>query len=102
MAGFADYETYDGLGLAALIRRREVSAEEVLETAIERIEARDPALNAVVHRLYDQAREALRSGPGAGPGEGPFAGVPFLLKDLFSFCAGAIWLRDRGIYSYDL
>ena len=40
--GFADYERYDGLGLAALMRQREVKAEEMLEAAIERVEASIP------------------------------------------------------------
>ena len=38
-----EFERYDGLGLAALVRAREVTATEVLETTIERIEARNPA-----------------------------------------------------------
>ena len=44
--GFADYERYDGLGLAGLVRGGELKAEEVLEAAIERVEALNPALNA--------------------------------------------------------
>jgi len=85
MAGFAEYEDYDGLGLAALIRGGEVSALEVLEAAIERLEARNPAINAIVHRLYERARNEIQ----AGLGDGAFAGVPFLLKDLYSFAKGA-------------
>jgi amidase len=81
---FAEYDRYDGLGLAELIRKKEVTAAEVCEEAIARIEARNPRLNAVVIRGYDAARARLA----AGPGEGPFAGVPFLLKDLLSACAG--------------
>ncbi len=77
MNGFAEYEQYDALGLAALIKAGEVSAPEVLEAAIERIEARNPALNAVVLRLDDSARARA-----AYPLPGPFSGVPFLLKDL--------------------
>lgn len=76
--GFAEYEEYDGLGLADLIRRGEVSSADVLEAAIERIEARNPALNAVIWKTYDWARARVsRHQP-----KGPFAGVPFLLKDL--------------------
>jgi amidase len=77
MTGFAEYEEYDAVGLARLIRDREVSAHEVLEAAIERIEARNPALNAVVLRLDESARTRA-----ANPLPGPFSGVPFLLKDL--------------------
>lgn len=77
-------DQHDGLGLAALIRRGEVAAAEVLEAAIARIEARDPAVNAVVHRFYDEARAELAE----GGWDGPFAGLPFLLKDLYTFRRG--------------
>ncbi len=83
---FADYERYDGIGLAALVRRGEMKAEEMLETAIERVEALNPALNAVVNRLYDQARAALAAGLPAGP----FTGVPYALKDLGALYGGAV------------
>ncbi len=81
---FAEYTDYDGLGLAELVRTKEVAAEEVLEAAILRIEALNPALNAVVTRVYDEARAAA---PGDSP-HAPFAGVPFLLKDLGAAQAG--------------
>ena len=84
--GFADYERYDGLGLAGLVRGGEVKAEEMLEAAIERVEALNPALNAVVTRLYDQARAALAAGLPAGP----FTGVPYALKDLGALYTGAV------------
>jgi amidase len=84
MNPFPDYESYDSLGLAALIRRREVSAGEVVEAAIVRIEARNPAINAVIHTMFDQARRTAS----APLPDGPFAGVPFLLKDLLAACAG--------------
>ncbi len=77
MAGFREYLEQDGLGLAGLIRRKEISPREVLEAAIERIEALNPRLNAVVHKMYEEAEKALENLP-----QGPFAGVPFLLKDL--------------------
>jgi len=73
-----EYEQYDGLGLAALVRQGEVGPEELLEAAIARIEAHDPLLNAVVTPMFDEARAAIR----AGLPSGPFQGVPFLLKDL--------------------
>jgi amidase len=83
-AGFAEYEDYDGCGLAELIRRGEVSAAEVCEAAIERIERRNPEINAVVTPLFDFGRGALAS----LPPEAPFCGVPFLLKDHLSALAG--------------
>ncbi|MFK4731457.1 amidase [Agromyces mediolanus] len=67
----------DGLGMAALVRAGEVTAAELLEDAIERVETRNPAVNAVIGTMYDEARRAV-----AEPiPDGPFAGVPFLLKD---------------------
>ena len=48
-----------------------------MTAAIERIEALNPVLNAVVTPVFDQAVEVARAGPA-----GPFAGVPYLLKDL--------------------
>ena len=84
MSGFAEYESYDALGLAELVRAGEVSATEVLEAAIARVEARNPAVNAVVTKLYDHAAQAIE----AGLPEGPFTGVPYLLKALFTSLAG--------------
>lgn len=84
MLGFDDYIRHDALGLAELIRSREVSAAEVLEAALARADAVNPRINAIVRRLDDRARRAVE----AGTGEGPFAGVPFLFKDLYTFEAG--------------
>ena len=84
MISFDEYARHDGLALAGLVRRGEVSAAELLETAITRIEAQNPALNAVVRRRYAQARiEAGKVDKSA-----PFCGVPFLLKDLIATLAG--------------
>ncbi len=69
------YAEYDGLGLAELVRTGQVSPAELVEAAIQRIERHNPALNAVVHKAYDEAR-ALGAAP---PTDGPFAGVPFLV-----------------------
>jgi amidase len=86
MSGFTEFDQYDGIGLAALVRRREVTPDEVLEAAISRVEARNPAVNAVVSRLYDEARAAIH----AELPVGPFTGVPYLLKDLGAYYSGAI------------
>ncbi len=89
-------DSHDGLGLAALIRRGEIAAPELLEAVISRIEARNPAINAVVHRLYDQAHADLAE----VPPDSVFAGLPFLLKDLYTFrrgvpCGnGSRWFKD--------
>jgi amidase len=88
--GFADYADYDGLGLAQLVKRGEVSPAELVEAAIERIERHNGVLNAVVHKAYDEARQTATS---ALP-EGPFTGVPFLIKDLGAQVKG--WPRTSG------
>lgn len=78
-----EYAHHDGTALAELIQRRETSPKALLEVAIERAEALAPKLNAVVWPMYDIARKRA-----AGPLDGPFAGVPFLVKDLFQDYAG--------------
>ena len=79
-----DYERYDASGLAKLIRDKEVSALEIIDTAIGRIEQHNPKLNAVIATLFDEAREQVRQ----KTPDGPLGGVPFLLKDLNTYCAG--------------
>src|SRR5260370_11498799 len=75
---FEEYRQHDAVSLAGLIAKRQVSAEEVLETAIARAEHVNPAINAIVHKQYEQARKAVAAGlPG-----GPLEGVPYLVKDL--------------------
>lgn len=73
-----DYESYDGLGLAELVKKGEVDAQSLLDAAIERAERLEPTLGTIVFRMFEEAREAIR----AGLPKGPFEGVPFLLKDL--------------------
>lgn len=72
------YASADAMDLAALIRRRQISAAEVLEEAIRKVEQLNPQLNAVVQKHYDLARTQVSRSAGSGP----LAGVPFLLKDL--------------------
>jgi len=82
---FEAYAARDGLALGELVRRGEVSASDLLETAIARAEAVNPRINAVVYRFYDAARTAAAS---FKPAAEPFAGVPLLLKDILGDCAG--------------
>src|SRR6266571_2084041 len=81
---FEEYRKHDAISLAGLIAKRQVSAKEVLETAIARAEQVNPAINAIVHKQYEQARKAVA----AGLLEGPLTGVPYLIKDLGFFETG--------------
>ncbi|CAN5406179.1 amidase [soil metagenome] len=86
MSELADQTRWmDATDQAALVADRQVTPPELLETAIERIEALNGALNAVVMKWYDDAR-ATAADPGLP--DGPFRGVPFLLKDLWTHVAG--------------
>jgi amidase len=79
-----EYLALDGSGLARLVRQGEVTAAEVIEAAIERINALNPRLNAVVERADAMGRSAAQS---VNPRQ-PFAGVPFLAKDMNIEVAG--------------
>lgn len=74
---FAEYAQYDGLGLAELVRRREVSPVDLVETALAAIERLNPQVNCVVQQLRDDALAEIK----AGLPYGPFRGVPFLVKE---------------------
>ena len=63
--------------MADLVRRGDVHPRELVEAAIERAEARNPALNAIIHRQFERARADAEQVDTTAP----FAGVPFLLKD---------------------
>jgi amidase len=93
----SDLSALDATAQADLVRTGQVSAHDLVDAAIARAEAVNPALNAIIHERFDRARaEADR------PGEGPFAGVPMVVKDLG--CAiggephhgGTRALRDAG------
>ena len=47
---FSEYASYDGLGLAELVAKKQVTAAELVEEAISRIEKHNPRLNAVVYK----------------------------------------------------
>ena len=92
-----EYEKFDGLGLAALVERRQAQPIELVEAAIALIESRNAALNAVVHTMYEKARataeglqtgDAPKSGDAAPAADAPFFGVPFLVKDAGAAVAG--------------
>src|SRR6202012_1500835 len=94
---FKEYGNYDGLGLAELVRKKDVSATELLDEAIARTERIDPRINAVVVKHYDYAKGQIDR----GLPDGPFKGVPFLLKDL-DLLEGTRTTFGASIYKNDI
>ncbi len=80
------YRTSDAVGLAESVARGDVTAADLVEAGVRAIEEMNPALNAVIHKLYDMGREGADA---VKPGSSPLAGVPFLLKELASAWKGA-------------
>lgn len=93
-----EYEGHDALGLAELVRRRELDPAEILETAIALFEQRNPRLNAIVTPLFDMARQALKKASPAGP----FAGVPFVFKELVVSVEGAATTFASRLYANNM
>jgi amidase len=85
MASINELTWLDATAQAELVRKKEVKPIELIEAAIARIERVNPQLNAVIFPLFDEARKNASSELPAGP----FTGVPFLLKNLMAWYAGA-------------
>ena len=98
----SELATMDATGQAELVRRRELTPLELVDAAITRIESVNPAINAVITPLFDEARAAAISRELPA---GPFRGVPFLLKDIGAmqkeqpYYMGNRALRDAGYRS---
>jgi amidase len=95
MEPFAAYDEYDAVGLAELVAKGDVHPGELVEAVALRIEAVNPAINAIVHERLDDARHEAATETRTGP----FAGVPILIKDLVSeeetpVTFGSVFLRD--------
>ena len=84
MSDRTDLAALDATAQAGLVASGEVTAAELVDAAIARIEATNPAVNAVIHPLFDRARARA-----AAPADGPFSGVPIVVKDLDGELAGA-------------
>ena len=74
---FEDYSNFDGIALANLVRRGEVSPKDLVDSALEVVERQNPAINCVVQKLPAYAKSEIKK---AGK-SGPFYGVPFLVKE---------------------
>lgn len=96
MTGFKNFGDYDAVGLAELVRDGQTNPTELLDAAIERLEAVDPAINAVPIRHDDFARGQIAR----GLPDGPFRGVPFLLKDLVLLEGAPTHFGSRAFADY--
>ncbi|MCM3783796.1 amidase [Neobacillus mesonae] len=79
------YTSYDAVGLAQLIRDKQVTPAELIKAAFEQINQLNPDLNAVVRTRYEAA---LQEAEQVNTLAQPFAGVPILLKDISQAIAG--------------
>jgi amidase len=77
---YSEYIRYDGLGLAELVRKKQVSPQELAQTALAAAEALNPQINSLIEVFPETAESATA--------DGPFQGVPFLIKDLILQKAG--------------
>ena len=96
----AEVAELDAVAQASLVRRGEVTATELVTWAIDRIERLNPALNAVITPMYEQALAAAATLKPTGP----LTGVPFLVKDLITEVAGVPFSEGsrflRGVVSH--
>ncbi|MDD5739943.1 MAG: Asp-tRNA(Asn)/Glu-tRNA(Gln) amidotransferase subunit GatA [Candidatus Peribacteraceae bacterium] len=65
------------------LKSKSLSAVELAQACIERIESVDKTLNAVVHRNFDRALEEAKKTDKQGKFDHPLAGIPYLAKDVF-------------------
>jgi len=96
MPRLKEYDDLDAVGLAELVRKREVSPTELLDEAIARLDAVEPKINAVPIRDEQFARDQIAR----GLPEGPFRGVPFLLKNLTLLAGTRTTFGSRAFKDY--
>jgi len=90
----AEYDQHDGLGLAALVAKRQLTPIELLHAVRQRLEAINPKLNATAQIFFDRAETQIQQ----GLPDGPFKGVPFVLKDLGQQLAGTITTYGSRVF----
>lgn len=90
----AEYDQYDGLGLAVLVTKRQVTPLELLDAVRRRLEALNPKINATAQVFFDRAESQIKQGLPSGP----FKGVPFALKDLGQSLTGTITTYGSRVF----
>ena len=92
------YANADAMAMAAAVKRGDISALELLDEAIARVERVNPVINAITLKHYELARQQIK----AGLPPGPLSGVPFLLKDLGVTLAGTITTQGSRLHANDV
>jgi amidase len=102
-----DFLSFDATEQLAALSKRQISARELLDLSVQRADALNPRLNAIVARdMQSAAGEAQAIGDRRARGEspGPLAGLPMTVKDHFdidgfpsSFGGDASLLQRKGV-----
>lgn len=90
-----EYTSFDGLGLAELVRKGEVQPKELVQLALTAMERVNPRVNAVISMVWSP-----EDGEYKGSRDAPFAGVPFLIKDLLSLAGFPMTMGSRLLANY--
>ena len=93
---FPEYDQLDGIALAEMVRLKEVTPLELVSAAVQRIDAGNGAINAVVHLLEREAKaqcEVLLA-------DGPLSGVPLLVKDLLAEIQGCPTRNGSRLFAH--
>jgi len=91
---FDEYRKHDAVGLAQLVAKREVTPRELLDAARVRAAAVNPAINAIINSLDDEADKTLSQPLPTGP----LSGVPYLLKDIGAQMKGVVTTTGSRLF----
>ena len=94
MLSFAEYRKLDALSLCELVKTKQVTPEELLNTALARAAQVNPKINAIVLDHENVARNQLKD----GLPQGPLTGVPYMLKDLGAQLKGTVTTGSLSLY----
>ena len=83
---FSEYSSFDAIGLTEIIQKKEVHPQDIIDSAIDQINKKNPTLNAVVEFDFERAKQEAQS----SIQNNLFFGVPFLLKDLLGEDKGRV------------
>jgi amidase len=90
-----EYTSFDGLGLAELVRKGEVQPKELVQLALTAMERVNPRVNAIIRMVWSP-----ENGEYKGSRDAPFAGVPFLIKDLLALAGFPMTMGSRLLKDY--